>query len=69
GGRLRLATDWEDYALSMLEVLEAEPALANAAGSGFAERFPGRSVTRFEARGQRLGHRVWDLCFLRIPQR
>lgn len=65
GGRLRLATDWEDYALWMLEVLETEPALSNESGSGFAPRFPGRDVTRFEARGRRLGHPVWDLSYLR----
>ncbi|MGE0625157.1 MAG: tRNA (guanosine(46)-N7)-methyltransferase TrmB [Pseudomonadales bacterium] len=65
GGRLRLATDWEDYAGWMLDVLDAEDAFANEYGAGFAERFAGRDVTRFEARGQRLGHRVWDLSYLR----
>jgi tRNA (guanine-N7-)-methyltransferase len=65
GGRLRLATDWEAYAGWMLDVLEAEPAFSNEFGAGFAERFAGRDVTRFEARGQRLGHRVWDLSYLR----
>jgi tRNA (guanine-N7-)-methyltransferase len=49
----------------MLEVLEAERLLVNQAGQGYAERFPERSVTRFEARGQRLGHQVWDLHFHR----
>jgi len=65
GGRLRLATDWRPYAEWMLQALEAEPLLANDAGSGYAERFPDRPITRFEARGQRLGHGVWDLSFRR----
>lgn len=66
GGRLRLATDWEDYAAWMLKVLEAEPRLQNEAGSGFAARPDSRPVTRFEARGQRLGHGVWDLAYLKV---
>ncbi len=65
GAVLRLATDWEPYAHWMLEVLEAEDTLENLAGSGFSERFAGRDVTRFEARGQRLGHEVWDLTYRR----
>lgn len=65
GGVLRLATDWEPYAQWMLEVLSAEPALANAAdGMRFIER-PERGRTRFEDRGRRLGHRVFDLEFHR----
>lgn len=67
GGRLRLATDWEDYAGWMLGVLEADGTLSNEAGSGFAGRFAGRDITRFEARGQRLGHRVWDLSYIKTP--
>jgi tRNA (guanine-N7-)-methyltransferase len=66
GGRLRLATDWEPYALQMLEVLDAAPALANRAGSGaFMPRDPGREPTRFEQRGHRLGHGVWDLEYVK----
>ena len=65
GGRLRLATDWQDYAEQMLAVLNAEPGLTNEAGDGFADRFDGRNITRFEARGQRLGHSVWDLSYLK----
>lgn len=65
GGVLRLATDWQPYADWMLEVLQAEAAFENVAGEGFSERFEGRNVTRFEARGQRLGHRVWDLTYRR----
>jgi tRNA (guanine-N7-)-methyltransferase len=66
GGRLLLATDWQPYAEWMLEVLERST-LENLApsGSGFAPRAPERIVTRFEARGERLGHDVWDLSFRR----
>ena len=67
GGRLRLATDWEDYALWMREVLADELLLENEAG-GFADRFEGREITRFEARGQRLGHGVWDLSYVRASR-
>jgi len=63
GGRLRLATDWQPYAESMLAFLNAEPLLINDFGAGYADRFDGRPITRFEARGQRLGHEVWDLSF------
>jgi tRNA (guanine-N7-)-methyltransferase len=64
GGRLHCATDWQDYAEQMLAVLAACPALANTA-DGFAPRPPGRPLTKFEARGLKLGHRVWDLVFVR----
>lgn len=61
GGRLKLATDWEPYAAWMLEVLDATPGLVNAApGGGCVER-PERGATRFESRGRRLGHAVFDL--------
>ena len=62
GGYLHCATDWEAYALQMLEVLGGEPKLANTA-EGFAPRPEWRPLTKFEARGQRLGHGVWDLVF------
>lgn len=65
GGRLLLATDWEPYAHWMLEVLAAEPQLENLSPVGFAQRAPERVITRFEARGTRLGHDVWDLAFRR----
>jgi tRNA (guanine-N7-)-methyltransferase len=66
GGQLRLATDWEPYAQQMLAVLEALPQLQNEAGTGcFAPRPDERAPTRFEARGLRLGHRVWELAFRR----
>lgn len=67
GGVLRMATDWEDYAHWMLEEAEATPGLHNVAGVGaFAPRFAERNVTRFEARGQRLGHGVWDLHYAKL---
>jgi tRNA (guanine-N7-)-methyltransferase len=67
GGLLRLATDWEPYAAEMLATLSAEPRLRNvAAVGGFVPRSAGRSPTRFERRGERLGHQVWDLEFHRV---
>jgi tRNA (guanine-N7-)-methyltransferase len=66
GGFLHCATDWEDYALQMLAVLQASPLLRNQADGGtYAERPASRPLTKFEARGQRLGHGVWDLVFAR----
>jgi len=66
GGVLRLATDWEPYALEMLAVLQGTAGLANlAAGGGFMARPSERTPTRFERRGARLGHAVWDLAFRR----
>lgn len=66
GGLLHLATDWEDYAHQMMEVLEATEGLRNAAGDrAWAERPEWRPPTRFERRGVRLGHGVWDLLFER----
>lgn len=67
GGHFHLATDWEDYARHMMEVLEQAPGLANTAGAGrYAARPDYRTVTRFEARGARLGHGVWDLVYRRV---
>ncbi|GLS05251.1 tRNA (guanine-N(7)-)-methyltransferase [Chitiniphilus shinanonensis] len=62
GGYLHLATDWEDYAIQMLEVLSAEPLLENTAPD-YAPRPDYRPLTKFEDRGLRLGHGVWDLVF------
>lgn len=62
GGYLHCATDWQEYAEQMLEVLSAEPALQNTV-AGYAERPAYRPVTKFEQRGVRLGHGVWDLVF------
>ena len=64
GGFLHAATDWEDYAKQMLEVLEACGLFENSAGRHqFSERPGLRPVTKFETRGQKLGHGVWDLIF------
>jgi tRNA (guanine-N7-)-methyltransferase len=66
GGTLRLATDWEPYAQHMREVIDASSAFANiAADAGFVARSAERTLTRFERRGQRLGHGVWDLEYRR----
>jgi len=66
GGVFRLATDWQNYAEHMLEVLSACALLENEAPPGaYAERPASRPLTRFEQRGQRLGHEVWDLAFRR----
>ncbi len=64
GGYLHCATDWEEYAEQMLEVLGDEPTLTNTADD-YAPRPEYRPLTRFEARGLRLGHGVWDLVFRR----
>jgi tRNA (guanine-N7-)-methyltransferase len=84
GGYFHCATDWENYALQMLDVLGREPSLHNsvpgptpavlaaaldadsAAGlAGFAPRPEYRPLTKFENRGLRLGHGVWDLVFIK----
>ncbi|MES2634667.1 MAG: tRNA (guanosine(46)-N7)-methyltransferase TrmB [Pseudomonadota bacterium] len=67
GGYLHCATDWEPYALQMVEVLGAEPLLVNTASSadGFAQRPDYRPLTKFENRGLKLGHGVWDVVFRR----
>ncbi len=64
GAYLHCATDWEDYAHWMLEVLDAEPLLYNTV-DGFAPRPAYRPLTKFENRGLKLGHGVWDLVFRR----
>lgn len=67
GGHLHLATDWADYAQHMLQVMENAPGFRNSAGRGrFAERPAYRPETKFEQRGLRLGHAVWDLIFERL---
>ena len=68
GGVLRLATDWEEYAQQMLEVLSAAKTLfANLSPTrDWMPRPEERAPTRFEKRGARLGHGVWDLAFARI---
>lgn len=64
GGYIHCATDWENYAEQMLEVLSAEPMLSNT-HEGYAPRPDFRPLTKFENRGLRLGHGVWDLIFTR----
>jgi len=64
GGYIHLATDWQDYAEQMLAVLSAEPLLANTVAD-YAPRPDTRPLTKFEQRGLRLGHGVWDLLFRR----
>jgi tRNA (guanine-N7-)-methyltransferase len=66
GGVLRLATDWQEYAQQMLEVLSRCTAFANLSPAGdWMPRPEERAPTRFEKRGARLGHGVWDLAFRR----
>jgi len=65
GGVWHLATDWKDYAEHMMAVLTAAPEFENTAGPGHYAGRGKRPHTRFEARGARLGHGVWDLVFRR----
>jgi len=68
GGVFRMATDWQPYSEHMLEVASACAQLRNLSpDGGFVPRPDSRPVTRFERRGQRLGHGVWDLAFTRTP--
>ena len=71
GGYLHCATDWQPYAEQMLAVLSAEPLLANTATDaglgGYAPKPDYRPLTKFEHRGLRLGHGVWDVVFRRQP--
>ena len=67
GGFIHCATDWQEYADQILAVLTANPALQNQqANGGFAPRPETRPLTKFEQRGQRLGHGVWDIVFEKI---
>ncbi len=66
GGEFHMATDWENYAEHMLEVMQAAPGYANASTEGdYMPRPDYRPLTKFEQRGHRLGHGVWDLIFTR----
>ena len=66
GGSFRLATDWAPYAEHMLEVLRASPSFRNASATGdYVPRPTSRPLTKFERRGERLGHEVFDLEFRR----
>jgi len=62
-GFIHMATDWENYAEQMLEVLSANENLVNTAEQDYIPRPDFRPLTKFEARGHRLGHGVWDLYF------
>ncbi|WP_295628576.1 tRNA (guanosine(46)-N7)-methyltransferase TrmB [uncultured Nitrosomonas sp.] len=64
GGYIHVATDWEDYAVQILHVLNQEPQLINTA-TDYAPRPEYRPLTKFEQRGLKLGHGVWDLIFLK----
>ncbi|SEQ50568.1 tRNA (guanine-N7-)-methyltransferase [Solimonas aquatica] len=67
GGLLSLATDWQHYAEHMLAVLNAEPGLRNeAVDGGYVPRPATRLKTKFELRGERLGHAVFDLAYRRV---
>lgn len=66
GGLFHMATDWENYAEHMLEVMQAAPGYRNHSKDGtYVERPKWRPLTKFENRGQKLGHGVWDLIFER----
>ena len=65
GGYIHVATDWQEYAEWVLEVLNAEPQLKNTA-KDYAEKPVYRPLTKFENRGIKLGHGVWDMVFKRV---
>ena len=66
GGYLHCATDWQPYAEQILEVLSAEPMLQNTSPDGYATKPDYRPLTKFENRGIKLGHGVWDVVFKRV---
>ena len=67
GGIFHMATDWENYAESMIEVMQDNPGFVNIAANGdFVERPEHRPLTKFEQRGHRLGHGVWDIMYKRV---
>lgn len=66
GGQFHMATDWEDYAQQMMKVMSESSKFDNLSGVGQYTRRPSyRPLTKFEQRGQRLGHGVWDLVFVK----
>jgi tRNA (guanine-N7-)-methyltransferase len=65
GGYFHCATDWQPYAEQMLEVLSQEPQLRNSCAQGYSPKPDYRPLTKFENRGLRLGHGVWDLVFIK----
>ena len=66
GGVLHLATDWQDYAEHMLAVMSVATGFKNLADNDYAPRPEYRPKTKFEQRGERLGHGVWDLLYEKI---
>lgn len=67
GGIFHMATDWENYAESMIEVMQDNEGYVNIAENGdFVERPEHRPLTKFEQRGHRLGHGVWDIMYKRV---
>jgi len=63
-GMVHVATDWEEYAEHIMETLESHPHFKNRAGDHmYSERPQYRPLTKFENRGQKLGHGVWDIIF------
>ncbi|MGL5743009.1 MAG: tRNA (guanosine(46)-N7)-methyltransferase TrmB [Legionella sp.] len=69
GGFIHCATDWQDYAEHILEVLSSEPSLQNTQDhGGYSPRPLSRPLTKFEQRGERLGHGVWDLIFTKLDK-
>jgi tRNA (guanine-N7-)-methyltransferase len=68
GGTLRLATDWEDYALQMREVLDAAPEFERAFDGEWAPRYEGRVMTAFERKGLTKGRDIRDLAYRRVPR-
>jgi len=66
-GLLHMATDWQDYAKHMMKVMNEMPQFKNNAGvAEYSPRPEWRTLTKFEQRGHRLGHDVWDLMFTKI---
>lgn len=68
GGLLRLATDWEDYALQMREVMDDAPEFERAFDGDWAERYEGRAMTAFERKGIEKGREIRDLTYRRVPR-
>lgn len=65
-GVLHIATDWQDYAEHILVVMQAAQNFRNCVGEGYAPRPEYRPKTKFEQRGERLGHGVWDIIFAKM---
>ncbi len=67
GGVFHMATDWQNYAEHMMEVMSVAPGFSNTQPAGeYSPRPDYRPITKFEKRGERLGHGVWDLLFKRV---